>query len=125
MGRVPTRKPIPVKIPTYRPVGGPPSSSKRYSKFHADYYFAGKKGKTFEKKFVKTDDAFFIEDSLNTVVVSECGASTILRISSSIVANKGSASEPEIEIGLDSADITSPIDSSNSEIRYYVKATQC
>merc|ERR1711982_149656 len=122
--------------PTFRPVGPPTgvpsraptpptSSAERYSKLHVDYFFAGKEGKTFERKFTETIDPFFIEDSLKAVVVSECGVSPILRISSSIVANKGSASEPEIEIGLDSADITSPLDSSNSEIRYYVKATQC
>jgi len=122
--------------PTFRPVGPPigmpsraptppTSSAERYSKLHVDYFLAGEKGQTFERKFTETIDPFFIEDSLKTVVVSECGDSPILRISSSIVANKGSASEPEIEIGLDSADITSPIDSSNSEIRYYVKATQC
>merc|ERR1712176_315760 len=122
--------------PTFRPVGPPiakpsraptppTSSAERYSKFHVDYFFAGMKGKTFERKFTETVDPFFIEDELKTVVVSECGVSPILRISSSIVANKGSASEPEIEIGLDSTDITSPLDSSNSEIRYYVKATEC
>lgn len=132
----PTSRPVsdptspPVSDPTSPPVSDPTSKpvsepvSERFSQFRAEYFFAGNKGPTLDKKFTETEDSFFIDDELNVVVFSECGASTTLRIATSIVANKGANNEPDIEIGLDSTEVTSPTDDA-ATIKYFVRATDC
>ena len=99
-----------------------PHSNERFASIHAEYFFAGIPGHVLEKKYTETDDPFFIEDDVNVVIFSGCGADTTLRISTSIVANKANEGEPDVEIGLDSAEVTNR---SSSEIKYFIKASDC
>merc|ERR1712183_643787 len=107
----------PTSKSTSKPTSGP-LSGERFSLFRAEYFFAGNKGETIDKKFTKTQDPFFIDYEVGAVVFSGCGVSTTLRITTSIVANKATSDESEIEIGLDSTEVTSPED--EATIKYFV-----
>ena len=98
------------------------SSGGRYGLLRAEYFFAGNPRHILEKKYTETNDQFFIEDNVDAVVFSNCGENTILRISTSIVANKANEDEPDISIGLESTEVTN---GASSEIKYFIKAIYC
>jgi len=80
-----------------------------YTTFTTEYFFAGDFGYKTMETF---DDPGFDDDFMVSMNITEeeivwcdCGASTIFRINSSIVASNGGSTE-EVEITIDSSDVT-------------------
>ena len=90
-----------------------------YTKFSAEYFFAGVRGPRIEKKYDTSDDVY-IDDEVGAAVFTECGAKTILRVNTSIMAKKDDDDDPDVEIGIDTTDV-----SVDYEFRYYLTQVQC
>ena len=87
----------------------PEGDRRSYSKFDAEYYFAGKEGPKVSRKYrAGTDKDLFISNKLavGAVTWSPCGASTNFRINTAITAFKKNAADEDVEIAIDSADAT-------------------
>ena len=113
----------------YRGFADVPSDTgnKNYARFGAEYFFAGKKGPTVSKTFPSgASEDFFISDDLliNSVVYSECGASTVFRINTSITAYKKKKKSGDVFIGIDTIDTTIE-DSHNYGFHYYITQKKC
>ena len=106
----------------------PDSSTKNYARFGAEYFFAGKKGPTVSRTFLSgSSEDFFISDDLliNGVVYSECGASTVFRINTSISAyKKKTDTEGDVFIGIDTIDTTIE-ESHNYGFHYHITQKKC
>jgi len=87
--------------------------------FEAEYFFAGVKGPKVENQY-KTSDDVYIDDEVGAAVFTDCGEKTILRVNTSIMAKKDEDDDPDVEIGIDSTDV-----SVDYEFRYYLTQVQC
>ena len=77
------------------------------------------RGPRIEQKYETSDDVY-IDDEVGAAVFTECGAQTILRVNTSIMAKKDKDDDPDVEIGIDSTDV-----SVDYEFRYYLTQVQC
>ena len=83
------------------------------------YFFAGIKGPQVEKRYEESGDVY-IKDDIGAIIYSGCGAKTILRINTSIMAYKPDEDDEDVEIGIDSTDVTV-----DQEFRYYLTKSTC
>jgi len=90
-----------------------------YTEFSAEYFFAGIRGPRLKQKYYESGDVY-IDDEVGAAVFTECGDQTILRVNTAIMAKKGDDDDPDVEIGIDSTDVT--ID---YEFRYYLRTVKC
>ena len=93
----------------YRGYGYVPANSKSKARFSAEYYFAGMQGPTSRRTYRSGfDDDLFISNQVpvSSIVWSPCGASTNFRINTAITASKRSSRDEDVEIAIDSTDVT-------------------
>merc|ERR1711862_254978 len=106
----------------------PDVTGKEKAKFTAEYFFAGVQGPTQSKSFpAGFSDDFFLSDDVMvaSVVYSECGASTIFRINTSIMAQKDEEEdESDVYIGIDTID-TTITQAMNMGFHYYITEQEC
>ena len=62
----------------------------------------------------------YIKSNIGAIVYSGCGVSTNLRINTSIMAYKPDKDDEDVEIGIDSTDVTV-----EQEFRYYLTKKKC
>lgn len=109
----------------YRGYSYVPRDSGSYSRFSAEYYFAGMQGpisrKTYRAGF---DDDLYISNHVpvGAIVWSPCGASTNFRINTAVTAAKRSKSNEDVEIAVDSTDVTIEDD---RVFKYYFSYRRC
>jgi len=106
----------------------PDVTGREKATFNAEYFFAGIKGPTQRKTFNPGySDEFYLSDDVMvaSVVYSECGASTIFRINTSIMAQKDDKEdESDVYIGIDTID-TTITQSMNMGFQYYITEQEC
>jgi len=90
-----------------------------YTEFSVEYFFAGVRGDRLSKKFYESGDVY-IDDEVGAAVYTECGDNTILRVNTAIMAKKDDDDDPDVEIGIDSTDV-----SVDYEFRYYLHTSKC
>lgn len=89
----------------YRGFTSVPSASGSYSKFSAEYFFAGADGPKEQKEFQNYYGDFSIVDNMyGAVTYSDCSPSVIFRINTSISAAKKSLQSEDVLIQVDSTD---------------------
>eukprot|EP01083_Nonionella_stella_P154858 499495_1 len=92
----------------YRGYAFVPDDDRSKARFSAEYFFAGNRGPRVSKTFKEDEPNFYEEDFLGVQAMSwsQCGASTIFRINTSISAQKDDIEDDDVEIGVDSVDTT-------------------
>merc|ERR1711933_4121 len=89
----------------YRGYTNVPPESESYSKFSAEYFFAGVGGPKEKRTYENYSGEFSIVDNIyGSVIYSECDPSVIFRINTSIVASKESSQSSDVLIQVDSTD---------------------
>jgi len=98
----------------------PRGYKKTYTKFAAEYTFAGTKGPKIKNKFKKTGNFYFAPE-IEVTVTSEEATNVNLRINTSLTARKKKKKYPDPYINVDSIDLTSEERDATTEFRYYLK----
>merc|ERR1719410_122470 len=105
---------------------GPSSKSSSYSSLDAEWFFVGDRGEEKSIEYKSDRDDFHIVNHVKEkdVEYCGCGASTIFRINTAIAASKEKASDPDLEIGIDTIDQTSS-KSSVGGFTFYIYEQDC
>ena len=104
---------------------GPSTKDGSYSTFDAEWFFAGDRGETKERKWNSDRDEILIENHTkeDDVDYCKCGESTIFRINTAIAASKEKPSHPDVEVGIDTTDQTTM--SNKSGYTFYIVEEDC
>jgi hypothetical protein len=97
-----------------------PNQPNSYAEFSAEYFFAGSRGPLADYKYNQNYNGnVFLSNTVTALTWSPCGASTNFRVNADVTAYKGKLTNKDVQIAVDSQDITV------GGFRYYVQYRKC
>jgi len=97
-----------------------PEGDGGFATFSAEYFFSGSKGPVVQRSFTKSESFTINNEVQGEVQYSGCNDPTIFRINTMITANKSNLMGENVEIALDSTDI-----STTSGLNFFFDIRNC
>jgi len=97
-----------------------PDEDGAFTTFYAEYFFSGAQGPVVQSSFTESESFTITNEVQGEAKWSECNDPTIFRINTLITANKNDLDDENVEIALDSTDI-----SARSALTFFFNIREC